>query len=196
MVISSIFPPGTPVWYNFRESTTSSERITHAYAYEGVVRAVSKEGTGEFIYEVVRKNLLMSDSDVQTICTDCVHECNIAFGYYNSVFYISEQLVSSAHDALTIDRPTTCKNKGCNRHMQENCDGYCFAHHCFFIKSDWSLYYQRDRTDEIESNSSSNKRLENTSQFCHQQTVIDLTEDADGASVVCAKTNNGCTGYI
>ena len=52
MVISSEFPPGTPVWYNFRDTTQlQSSQETILWAYEGVVRAVSMEkGTADILY--------------------------------------------------------------------------------------------------------------------------------------------------
>jgi hypothetical protein len=320
MVTSSVFPVGTPVWYNFSDTINSSESITITRAHEGVVRAVSRENkSGELIYEVVRKHLSTKGSSERTIYVESVNEYNIAFGcgcpvylqtkksnfalcemrgeiiqpcfatgengkmtvtymvkmtmddgtiqivdgvLQSSVRYrfgldtlratlrrqclsnkmigirtgchglplkkrklqdcnstskstetvlihvspskkesiaskrkkqptaemtqrgnFSEQLVSSAHNA-TINKAIPCKNIGCHRQIHENCDGYCLAHHCFFARPDWSLYYQKDKMDS------------ETSSNCQNQTVIDLTEEGDEACAAYARANPDYIGYI
>jgi hypothetical protein len=51
---SATFPPGTPVWYNFKEKFDPNQ--TALGAYEGTVRAVSKNAhTGKWMYEVLDK---------------------------------------------------------------------------------------------------------------------------------------------
>ena len=164
--------------------------------------------TGSLGFPLKRRRLQSCDSRSHTVKTVFVHvppvkqenmrETVPVKVQKESDDNIAEQLVSSAFNASTINnKPVVlCKNNGCHRHVKENCDGYCFAHYCFFTRSDWSVYYKRERTDSNESNSNAQSFVENTTLSGQRQTVIDLTEDADESRAPYAKANGDYIGYI
>lgn len=73
-----MFPPGTPVWYNFR-SGSGNKNIMRAF--EGVVRSMSFSNTmgGQTVYEVLR-NKNTPGSGIKIVSVDFVGENNIAYG--------------------------------------------------------------------------------------------------------------------
>jgi hypothetical protein len=69
-----MFPPGTPVWYNFQNESNNKNIMR---AYEGVVRSMSFNNTTgrRTVYEVLRNK-----SVPENVLVDLVDENNIAYG--------------------------------------------------------------------------------------------------------------------
>lgn len=79
-VSSSSFPPGTPVWYNFRDISKETEQQTTIKAYEGVIRSISNcKMTGSRTYEILRCNSVLKNSNGE-VYVEMVEESNIAYG--------------------------------------------------------------------------------------------------------------------
>lgn len=79
MVVSSLFPPGTPVWYNIKyvDEFTNHNMLR---AYEGVVRSVSHSAVrGTVVCEVIRF-MNKDDGDSDEIFVETVDVNSMAYG--------------------------------------------------------------------------------------------------------------------
>lgn len=78
MVITSSFPPGTPVWYNIQQVNefTNHDRLR---TYQGVVRSVSHSTVhGKEVYEVLRR--VKYEGDNTEIFVETVDVDSMAYG--------------------------------------------------------------------------------------------------------------------
>lgn len=95
--ISSIFPPGTPVWYNFRDTSEETDQPTRIKVYEGVIRSVSSRSKKSTFFDIIRYDHGACKNNGRDVYIDEVEENSIAYGSRCPVHIKAVDTNSSAH---------------------------------------------------------------------------------------------------